>query len=238
MTTPIEVLRAGGLGMPELIVERAAATGLELAGAAALVQKETGGRNIYGHDPVATGNTYVKGGEVTQTNYAAFRQWQRAGSGRMQGVGPVQLTYYTFQDQADALGGCWDPRWNLQVGFTLLVSLQKAKGEWAGAKAYNGTGTAADAYANDWTAKRNAWRTKLAGAVTPSVRPTLRLGDSGPAVHELQAVLARWYPDLHLMADGDFGPATERAVRQLQSRSGLTVDGVCGPRTWYALGFR
>lgn len=236
MTTPVEVLRAGGLGYPELIVSEAAATGLDLAGAAALVQKETGGKNIYGHDPVATGGTYVRGGLVTRANYEAFRRWQRGGSGRMQGVGPVQLTYYSFQDQADALGGCWDPRWNLHVGFALLVSLQKAKGEWAGAKAYNGSGSAADAYANDWTAKRNQWRSRLAAVTPPTDRPTLRRGDTGPAVHELQVVLSRWYPDLHLLADGDFGPATERAVRQLQTRAGLTVDGVAGPATYRVLG--
>ena len=35
--------------------------------------------------------------------------------------------------------------------------------------------------------------------------------------------------------DGLFGPSTEQAVRQFQSRQGLSVDGIVGPKTWTAL---
>jgi peptidoglycan hydrolase-like protein with peptidoglycan-binding domain len=46
----------------------------------------------------------------------------------------------------------------------------------------------------------------------------------------------RWIQlKLGCVPDGRFGPATERAVREFQARSGLADDGVVGPKTWAAL---
>jgi peptidoglycan hydrolase-like protein with peptidoglycan-binding domain len=49
------------------------------------------------------------------------------------------------------------------------------------------------------------------------------------AVERLQAAL-------RLPVDGDFGPETEAAIRRLQARHGLAVDGVAGAATWHLLG--
>lgn len=38
-----------------------------------------------------------------------------------------------------------------------------------------------------------------------------------------------------LTVDGDFGSATEKAVKNFQKKYGLTVDGKVGPETWTAL---
>jgi peptidoglycan hydrolase-like protein with peptidoglycan-binding domain len=60
-------------------------------------------------------------------------------------------------------------------------------------------------------------------------------GTSGGATASGNPVV-RLQQALHLQADGDFGPETEAAVRSLQARHGLTVDGVVGPATWSVLG--
>ena len=70
-------------------------------------------------------------------------------------------------------------------------------------------------------------------APTPSgaVLPTLRQGSKGPSVVWLQQ-------QLHVAADGSFGPGTKAAVIKFQSQHGLAADGVVGPATWAALGGR
>lgn len=63
--------------------------------------------------------------------------------------------------------------------------------------------------------------------------PVLRRGSEGASVETLQVWLrSRGYP---LTIDGDFGPATELAVKTFQNGMGLKVDGVVGPVTWRAL---
>jgi murein L,D-transpeptidase YcbB/YkuD len=62
-----------------------------------------------------------------------------------------------------------------------------------------------------------------------SQHPTLRQGSTGPSVVWVQQ-------QLHVSADGKFGPGTAAAVRSFQAQHGLTADGVVGPQTWAALG--
>ncbi|MFN2332191.1 MAG: peptidoglycan-binding protein, partial [Halomonas sp.] len=38
-----------------------------------------------------------------------------------------------------------------------------------------------------------------------------------------------------LTLDGQFGPATERALRSFQNRAGLVMDGLAGPKTDHML---
>jgi hypothetical protein len=69
------------------------------------------------------------------------------------------------------------------------------------------------------------------GTVQASSATTLHPGDRGAAVRTLQRKLG-------IGVDGVYGRATKRAVRRFQARHGLTVDGVAGPATLRALGIR
>jgi len=58
-------------------------------------------------------------------------------------------------------------------------------------------------------------------------RPTIRKGDEGSLVRDVQRCLMS-----PLDIDGDFGEATETAVQEYQESQRLEVDGVVGPQTW------
>ena len=66
--------------------------------------------------------------------------------------------------------------------------------------------------------------------------PMLAQGDVGPSVAALQAALHfRKYAIGAAGIDGDFGPATEAAVKNYQGQNGLEADGEVGSQTWAKL---
>src|SRR5258705_5964553 len=65
-------------------------------------------------------------------------------------------------------------------------------------------------------------------------QPTIAPGAAGTAVRRLQRALRRT-PNLGVIIDGIFGPATEAAVTEFQNEASLAVDGIVGPDTWTAL---
>lgn len=70
---------------------------------------------------------------------------------------------------------------------------------------------------------------------TPKL-PTLRKGNKNQYVKQAQQLLIERGYNLGICgADGDFGTATDAAVRKFQKDHGLTVDGVIGPKTWEML---
>jgi hypothetical protein len=105
--------------------------------------------------------------------------------------------------------------------------------DWAGfARAYNGPGyrryhydeRIAEAFRRHGGCVRRIGRHDLA---------VIGFGASGAAVEDLQRNLRMLgYP---LIADGDFGHATEAALKAFQTSAGLPTDGICGPKTMEAL---
>lgn len=76
----------------------------------------------------------------------------------------------------------------------------------------------------------------------PNQRPgtypgtALRVSSTGRAVREAQfylVLMSAYYPSVpRINIDGEFGPATETAVKAFQKLFGLTQDGVIGRATW------
>ena len=68
----------------------------------------------------------------------------------------------------------------------------------------------------------------------------LRKGAKGEDVKALQILLVGYGYKMQnngktYGADGSFGTATDNAVRAFQKANGLTVDGICGPKSWNKL---
>ena len=68
-----------------------------------------------------------------------------------------------------------------------------------------------------------------------AIKPTLKLGDEGIHVNNLQTVLNMlgYLERDYITSVFDF--RTEHAVKSFQSYWGLRIDGIVGPETWNAL---
>lgn len=64
---------------------------------------------------------------------------------------------------------------------------------------------------------------------TPKAFVSLKKGSKGSDVKKLQTALK-------VTADGDFGPITEKAVKDYQTKKGIVVTGVVNEETWKRLG--
>jgi peptidoglycan hydrolase-like protein with peptidoglycan-binding domain len=101
------------------------------------------------------------------------------------------------------------------------------------------TAVAASAPASEQESEASASEASTSEADTTEAAPAEQSAKAADAetseTTEADAV-SRVQKALRLSADGSFGPETEAAVRRLQARHGLSVDGVVGPATWGVLG--
>jgi hypothetical protein len=72
-------------------------------------------------------------------------------------------------------------------------------------------------------------------ATDAQARPTMRRGDRGDLVVQLQTKLIKLKLLAEPKAGPNFGPKTEAAVREFQRRNGIVGDGIVGPKTWAKL---
>ena len=206
----IDRLRAAGLVAPRTTVREAERAGLPLPLACALLEKESsGGRNVFGHDPTI----FAGAGKVTRERYAEYRRRRVASANKlMQGVGPCQLTWWELQDAADAAGGCWRPEVNMRVGFRHLATLVERYGPADGARRYNGSGPAAEAYSRDLLAKAKRWEEIVGDG--PPAKPAAN-GRPRPAAERPRPAAERPRPAADARRNGGAPPRDDRDVRAM-----------------------
>jgi hypothetical protein len=71
---------------------------------------------------------------------------------------------------------------------------------------------------------------------TAASMPTLKKGSKGEYVKCMQNLLiAKGFTLPVFGVDGDFGKETLQTLKDFQTVSGITIDGICGPSTWAEL---
>ena len=143
--------------------------GVDLSDCVALLENESGGRNVFGGEGTACPRIWREG-EVTQARYTYYKLRRNLGMSP-NGVGPTQLTDPTLQKLAEKRGGCWIPLHNMEIGFGYFSELVELHGIWGGAMRYNGSGPDAEAYATRLVDRASVWharfmRTGLAGVIS------------------------------------------------------------------------
>ena len=140
----VERARAEGIVDPDTVMRVARDVDIPFYILCAYLEQETGGgRNIWGND-----DTWMRGiplrafnlEQVTRDSYMIYKL-HRSRFGN-QGVGPLQLTHPSIQDEADQRGGCWKPEVNIETGARLIKAFKESEGTWHdAAKRYNGSET-------------------------------------------------------------------------------------------------
>ena len=99
---------------------------------AALQEQESNGRNIFGADE----NAPFAHQPVTKERVLRLVEHVRAG-GISNGVGPLQLTFLPFIEEANRDGGAWKPAVNIATGLGVIAGHVRQHGVRNGLAAYN-----------------------------------------------------------------------------------------------------
>ena len=220
-------LRKAGARYEDAIVREASRYGLPVSLVCAVLEVETGFRNVFGHDdgpqPDQEPAARADGGHRRSATGSTCG-FRRQGLGN-QGVGPMQLTSPGLQDRADALGGCWKvdaehPRRRRVPGGQhpaarplprrrRLQRLDRLRRQGAAA----GEAVAREAR------RHGAARTTPAAGSGPRTLQCVTRACSGSDVLALQKLINQrfeeWKVGLRIDEDGDFGPDTRKAARRV-----------------------
>jgi tellurite resistance protein len=224
------IIRKFGGRYEDHIIAASARTGVPVSLLCAVLEQETHFTNVFGHDKVRNPIKSPPGSNrpVTEELYRQYKKFRDQGMG-CQGVGPMQLTDRSLQDAADKLGGCWRVGPNIQVGADHLRNNIKRHGSVRGGLVgYNGGASYPDAV----LPLQAKWAKRLGAAAGVATRGPRTFKVSKPPmkgddVKAFQRVLnkrfAKWRVPVVLDIDGEFGPETRRAARQVAHGLGLAA---------------
>lgn len=149
----IQIATKAGIDNAEVAAVACRQAGLPYYVACALLEKESHGANVYGHDAGGALSGFPKA--PNPGNFEVF-DWMVSSGHTSNGVGPCQITYPGyFPEMAKAGLKPYVPADNMVFGFRLLLAAYHAHGQtWKGAgTAYNG----AASYGTDLATKVQAW---------------------------------------------------------------------------------
>lgn len=198
------ILEQHGIRDADALIAAVDETGVPLHIAAAMIEKESNGLNVYGND---RGGVYSTADPtrpspnvVTRENYAIFEKRVLAGE-TSNGVGPAQITWPGFiRDAKDRGIPLWEPLPNMIYGLTLLRDY--LAGDYSEASIIN-AGTrynGARAYGVDLAAKAGAWLARLSpegGSMTLLNFPSASQMHTQTFWNQLEAVFRQMRYDVY-----------------------------------------
>lgn len=156
----IQIARDYGLANVPSAAKACREAGIPFYVACALLEKESGGNNVWGNDPGGMFSELPSDFRVTESTFRIFEYYVVMLGRQSNGVGPTQITWRGFFEDAKKKGlALWHPYDNMIYGFGLLALYRAQEGttwEDAGTK-YNGS----KAYGKDFAEKVRAWRKRL-----------------------------------------------------------------------------
>lgn len=176
-------------------VERQGENGLYLSTAAALVEQESGGKSLFGcdHGTSWAGKSPFCQDAVTRARVQALIRDINEGYGS-NGVGLTQLTSPEYIFEAEKLGGAHLPRYQMRVGFRVLLDHILNLGWPAGAAAYNaGAGnwrSVINTYGASMARLQAEWAERLAGADDEEPEPYVVIYTKTP--EQAERIAKRW----------------------------------------------
>lgn len=118
--SPDQIAKAAGLKNADIAARVCDEVGTKYYHLCALLEKESGGKNVYGHDVGGTLSGFDL--PVNKDNYAVFYWLVITKGGKSNGVGPMQLTYKGFlTDMAANKLKAYDPYDNITYGAKLWL---------------------------------------------------------------------------------------------------------------------